>query len=331
MVWIKFLKNWKFIKGDFKMSCKYNTAEFRQFISNHQKIKPAVTDDWVLINETLNTTIGIALRSDKLDTTIYDISFRPFINFLKEENVVMNGNKIVGEFAIGVSRVLRKGSDFNETMTLRNGRLKNTITKNKLIVGKRYESLCGNEITYLGSRYVMTFQDDVYYTGCYYLYNDNKFSKIKKLHYGLIDDVIYDISKMTMVLEIDGSITCDSADTILENYRNKYKKIICFTNNKPKNYYFDLIPDVISGKDVKAFIFIERNNNKYITTQYYKKLGMMFEFEITHLGLFIDTEKVIPMGMKQSGFSKNRHLSFTTYQTDDQNKILNERINIIVK
>jgi hypothetical protein len=137
-------------------SCKYNLDEFKPFVSGKKKIVPQVSNDWELQAKSYNTTDGVALYSPLLNMTIYDLNFRDFLKFLINENVVMTGNKIAGSFIIGQARVLRKESDYNETMSIKSKRTEVIIPKKEYVIGTTYETVCGEILTYLGERYVQT-------------------------------------------------------------------------------------------------------------------------------------------------------------------------------
>ena len=138
------------------MSCKYNIDEFKPFVSGKKRITPQVTDDWELKAESYNTTDGVALYSPSLNTKIYDLNFRTFLDFLIRENVTMVGNKIEGRFIVGQARVLRKESDYLQTIATKEERTQVIIPKTDYVIGATYETVCGESITYLGERYVQT-------------------------------------------------------------------------------------------------------------------------------------------------------------------------------
>lgn len=137
-------------------ACKYNVGEFKPFVSGKKKIKPEVSDDWeVFTGGFAKSTDVLNLTSPKLDQTIFDINSTKFFKFMLDEDVTMNGNKIVGRFVIGSQRVLRKEEDYKATMATITERKSTMIPKSDFKVGYRYETVCGSTFIFAGFRYII--------------------------------------------------------------------------------------------------------------------------------------------------------------------------------
>lgn len=199
--------------------CRFNVHEFKEFTSGNKKIKPAVSDDWeVFTGGFRNSTDVLNLRSQKLGQTIYDISSDSFFKFMREENVTMHGNKIEGKFIIGMQRVLRKESDYLETMATVTERKSTMIDKGDLIVGNKYETVCGSHFVYAGARYVITQKQ-----------NPKKFvielTKISKKHFkyaakGWRGNGISDLGNQKVVKDLGPSEDSERMTSLLENHLN---------------------------------------------------------------------------------------------------------------
>lgn len=248
------------------MGCKYNLQEFKPFVSGKKKIIPAVSDDWELINASFASANGVAMKSEKLNCTIYDLEFGTFINFLKTESVTMNGSKIVGSFAIGQRRVLRKGEDFDATMKTKTKRLSTNIPKKEWKIGYIYETACGEILTYVGYRYIQKIIPKRN-TGI-------ALSKLKKEFFAVDEkENVSSVSNRKFVREVmrmpSSNPICDG---ILRNHADTthWDKYIIFSKTKP-NKDSTIKFEVRDSKEKYDGINITKHQGKYklFSTNYY--------------------------------------------------------------
>ncbi len=281
------------------MGCKYNVDEFKPFISNKIRIYPKPSTDWRLINKGLNRIESIALRSDKLDTTIYDIKFRPFINFLRTENVTMIGDQIQGEFVIGGSRVLRAVADYNETMSIKTGRLDAHIEKKNWKIGHQYESICGETVIYLGQRYTQKFKDPQQAGEL------TEFTKLKVSYFGSIDHRVQDITTRKLLQDEGSKLSENEAEALLNDFYENDWFYVAFEKIRPVNYTIGLVDsktEVRYGWLCKS-AYSTRLHAKYKPYYFYKKDGenliaWVGQVEFGHLRqVAISSAGIIPNAM----------------------------------
>ena len=254
------------------MGCKYNIDEFKPFVSGRKRIVPEVSDDWELTAESFNTKDGVALYSPKLNTKIYDLNFRDFLKFLVNENVTMIGNKINGNFIIGQARVLRKESDYLQTISIKNKRTEVIIPKSKYKIGAKYETVCGEIITYLGERFV---QRIIHKNGC------AKWSKINKKQFGKnSNNYLVDITNRKFVKMIS-----EPYETELDNENNLNTLL---DKNYTYMYYYSIrktkseIEAPLEFVESKTFNYFFRYENLMVFIPSYR------EYNGVHLGYIID-------------------------------------------
>lgn len=229
------------------MGCKYNIDEFKPFTSGGKKIIPTVANDWELQAKSYRTNDGVALYSPSLNTTIYDLDFRSFLNFLIKENVTMTGNKITGNFIIGQARVLRKESDYNETMSIKSIRTETIIPKKDYIIGATYETVCGEILTYLGERYIQTITNTV---------KGYRLSNIVKKQFAMGQQKysgVQDVTNRKFVKMISG--TTEDIKQVCENKLNN-----SFTNN----YYITV--SKTKKEALQPLTFIQDDKGHFVET-----------------------------------------------------------------
>ena len=144
----------------------------------------------------------------------------------------MIGDKILGSYVIGQQRVLRKESDYLETMATKVQRVSTSIDKKDWIIGATYETACGEVLTYLGFRYVQSIS----VTGRY----DNakiSFTKLVKKHYARNNNgYIVDVTARKFVKLISAnSNSVQECDEILNKFSNDDSRILVFTKIKPES------------------------------------------------------------------------------------------------
>ena len=323
------------------MACKYNVDEFKPFISNKKRIKPAPADDWRLINESLNLSESVALRSDKLDTTIYDIKFRPFINFLRAEDVTMHGDKIEGSFVIGMSRVLRREQDYNETMGIKNSRESVHIEKKDWKIGHKYESICGETVIYIGKRYTQKIKENLNYDSV------SDLTKLKVSYFGIIDNNIVDITLRKLLLDQGNVLSESEAEKKLENFYNDNWEYVAFEKVKPVNYTIGPISvdyEIVFGETKynysKTNTYIVYNRKYYLWEHdgkilvgcgYAKSNGILFEFNCTNEHIIVGKNeiaagKVIQQSSHRDFYYQRRFYNIYDYSNS---KLLNMRLGVI--
>lgn len=250
-------------------ACKYNTKEFATFTSGKKKIKPQPTDDWrVTTGGFKNSNDVLNLTSAKLGQTVYDIGSHSFFRFMKDENVTMNGDKIVGSFAIGTQRVLRKESDYHDTMSKITERKSTIIAKKDMIPGHEYETVCGSTFIFAGTRYFV--KSVINKSGI-------KTTQNKKYYLSYIDEKYYkkvqDVTSKKVVKDLGLKKDKEFLDNEIEKYIKKEK--ILFSSETLEKIQFELTweethenlndgynritPDYIINTN--GFVFQRVNNN----------------------------------------------------------------------
>ena len=321
------------------MSCKYNIDEFKPFTSNKTRIKPAPSDDWRLVNQSLNTNEGVGLYSEKLNTTIYDISFRPFIEFLKRENVTMIGDAIQGEFVIGMSRVLRPVADYNETMKLKDSRDSVHVEKKNYKIGHQYESMCGETVVYIGKRYTQRFRE---YAPCGTI---SRFTKLKISYFGVIDKQVQEITARKLLMDEGQKLSEQESENTMHTFYEEHWEYVVFEKNKPINYTIGPIdtPNSITfGKEYTSRYSASYSQSRYMTYEKYyffqkgdKILiswryvtsGKLREFESSPNGI-IPSEYFIAGGT-ENVYSRGPYSTGPIYEFDDS-EFLQKRLGVIL-
>lgn len=246
-------------------ACKYNTREFAPFTSGKKKIKPQPTDDWkVTTGGFKSSTDVLNLTSAKLGQTVYDIGSHSFFKFMKEENVTMNGDEIVGSFAIGTQRVLRKESDYLATMATVNERKSTVIPKKDMILGHRYETVCGSTFVFAGTRYMVKSIHNV---------NGLKATKMKKYYLSYNGKASYwtpsisDVTAKKVVKDLGKAREEDFLDKEIKAHFDKKGEILFIAKESEKVEY-----EVIWGQ-VETTLTNRHNAN---FTEFIEKDGFIY-------------------------------------------------------
>jgi len=132
------------------MYCSYNVKLFKNFVSMKTTIKPQLSDDWEMVPDTYRSKDGFKLYSKKLNQTVADIDLRRFLTFCKEQNLVIEGLKLKGEYIIGNDRSVYNLEMYSKWKEKYDKRTETIIDKKDLIPGRKYETPCGSQFTYLG-------------------------------------------------------------------------------------------------------------------------------------------------------------------------------------
>jgi len=249
------------------MYCSYNVKLFKPFISMKSKIVPAITDDWEIIPDTYRGNDGFRLYSKKLNQTVADINLRRFLRFSKENSVIINSLKLVGNFIVGNDRSVYTLDMFNKWKEKYDKRVETIIDKKDLIVGSKYETPCGSQFIYLGKYYNINFKKG-YEKG---LYSIDNLTKIKAIH--LISNAEgSNVSALSQKVKekISGNVFDEERiDDIVENYRNRPnvgyvgKEKIIATKIKLKELELDESKEY-NNRGKFEFAEIEYNNTKMI-------------------------------------------------------------------
>jgi hypothetical protein len=115
------------------------------------EVKPTLSSTWSITAQSYNRNESCILSNDE-DVSIADISIKRFFQFLKEQNITLIGNKLVGTYIIGNDRSLYTVDMYNEWREKFDKRVETSINKNDLIEGHLYKTVCGSIFLYLGKR-----------------------------------------------------------------------------------------------------------------------------------------------------------------------------------
>jgi len=265
-------------------SCRYNIKEFAPFTSGKKRIKPALASDWEVStggfqcsNDVLN------LYSPSLNQRIFDIYAPGFFNFMKNEGVTMNGDKIVGSYAIGSGRVLRKEEDYLATMATVTERKSIIIAKKDMIVGNKYETVCGSTFIFAGTRYFIKGINNK---------SGIKLTKNKKyyLSFGTSNwqtkSKISDVTSKKVVKDLGPSKKIEELDKAIEHHIKVTKDIIFCSEklekpiiemdweetnikiiSKSGSYYDTKTPDYMMDND--GFVWNKENDNYSYKVKYF--------------------------------------------------------------
>jgi hypothetical protein len=119
------------------------------------KIKPTFSETWSITAQSYNKNETCILSNEE-GVSIADISIKRFFQFMKEQNLTMIGNKLVGKFIIGNDRSLYTEEMFNIWKEKFDKRVESEIDKKDLKEGYIYQTVCGSHLLFLGKRYYMT-------------------------------------------------------------------------------------------------------------------------------------------------------------------------------
>ena len=118
--------------------CDFNAKLFKPFISMKIEITPTLSSTWTITAKSYNKNESCILSNDE-GVSIADISIKRFFQFLKEQNITLIGNKLLGTYIIGNDRSLYTVEMFNEWKEKFEKRVETLINKNDLIEGHMYK------------------------------------------------------------------------------------------------------------------------------------------------------------------------------------------------
>ena len=227
--------------------CDFNINLFNQFTSGKQKINPALSDDWELIDRTNIIRDGIALESKKLNTTVYDIPMRRYLRFCKMENITVIGNLLQGTFAVGQDRSVYSKKDFEKWTDKWNTRTENIISVKDAKAGHIYKTVCGLSVIYLGAKYVAKVSNLAYI-------ENKSYTKISKVHYihasvdfdaGNPSYGIHPKGKYKFIRDMGYALSQDEIASVFKHYYYNDMNIVYFADTlkkDPEYGYIDVKP-----------------------------------------------------------------------------------------
>lgn len=297
--------------------CDFNSRLFKEFVSNKKKIKPQLSDDWEILNRSLNTLDGIGLRSEKLNQEVYDISIRRFITLLNEFEIETRGGKLIGDFIIGADRSLYTGEIYAEWKSKFDERTETVFAKKDLIIGNRYKTVCGQTFIYLGMYYRKSVREsDISYNSCIN-WNFKNMTKCSKHHYVQWDNYnsVEEIGSNRKVVAMVDKNVMTKEECVQKMIKLHYSSIVSIISENK-------ISDTISFERVE----LEKAGIKKLTEL--KKYGEynVYFFKFKHKeGVYMwDTEKNYSLEYSERGYGR---YNFTprryTFNLNNKNGITN--------
>jgi len=134
--------------------CDYNPRLFKEFTSMKVKVKPMLSNTWTLKAQQYRKTESCIL-SNAEGTSIADISMKRLLQLMKEQNISLIGDKLIGTFIIGNDRSLYTEDMYNTWKEKYEERISTEIPIQDLIEGHMYKTVCGSTLVYLGKRYII--------------------------------------------------------------------------------------------------------------------------------------------------------------------------------
>ena len=188
--------------------CDFNPRLFRQFISKKEKIHPAMSDDWVMVPSPYVKLGGFSLKSEKLKQEVADIDLLRFLRFCREQNLVIEGLRLKGQYIVGNDRSVYTEGMYNTWREKFDKRTEVLINKNDAIPGHKYKTPCGKSIIYMGFRYISRIQFNKEM-------NLNYHSKVSKVHF-VADSLTKESWHRTYQIEsMKNKITVDEGPAVL--------------------------------------------------------------------------------------------------------------------
>lgn len=140
------------------MYCSYNVTLFKPFVSQKTKIKPALASDWEMIPANYRGNSGFKLYSKSLGQEVADIDLYRFLDFSKDQKLVIDSLMLQGEYIIGNDRSVYTRKMYDKWKGMFDKRVDEIIEKKDLIVGHSYETPCGSKFIYIGKFYNINFK-----------------------------------------------------------------------------------------------------------------------------------------------------------------------------
>lgn len=277
-----------------KMSnyCDFNPKKFKEFVSKHKKINPAMADDWEIIPETWRGNDGFSLRSEKLKQEVADINLRRFLRFSKEQNLTIIGLKLQGNYIIGNDRSVYTEEMYNQWREKFEKRTETIIPKTDWKVGHEYLTPCGKTHIYLGDRYVSNIKDAAV--------SEYRFDDITKITRKSFVAHDYNGSashfKGKFTEDKGQKMTVEECDVILEKYYNKNIYITYFGKELVKDPKYGIIEHALPKKFNTEYYYSKRTLIGKKGDYYYINNTRPY-LEVTYFGPEIE----MPVGEKPEG------------------------------
>lgn len=238
---------------------------FEPFTSDGKKIIPERTDDWIYSVYGGYSTPYVSLNSKKLNQNIVQVGVESFFKDVIKKNINIEGNKIIGLFAISSERKLEKEEIFLNYLSLKTEINSKEISKTSLIPGLTYLNNLNEECVFLGKKNTQSL-----------IFKNNLLekTKIKKVNYIFNKkfNLIQELSSKTKIISLTNqeNIGFHGIDKIIkdniENTQFLFMKDKVPTEKELISY--DFIPiqsyknNFYIDTDTNTFYF--RNNNRYV-------------------------------------------------------------------
>lgn len=134
--------------------CDYNPKLFKEFVSMKTKIKPQLSSTWTLKAEQYRKLESCTLSNEE-GVKIADISIKRLLQLMKEQNVSLIGDRLIGNFIIGNDRSLYTEEMYNTWKEKFEERISTEIPITELVEGHLYKTVCGSTLLYLGKRWTV--------------------------------------------------------------------------------------------------------------------------------------------------------------------------------
>lgn len=244
--------------------CDFNPRLFKPFTSKKTKIEPNMSDDWEIIPSQYVTIGGFSLRSKKLNQEVADINLLRFLQFCKEQNLVIEGLCLKGNYVIGNDRSVYTEEMFNKWKDTFEKRTETIIDKKDYKVGHKYKTPCGAELIYLGYKYVSRLKDS---------FDFNYKTKITKKHF-VTSTEKWECSwsveelKQKFTKDLGKVLTNDQVKEYLTKHYNSNVDITCWEDTKPKLEEYNIIE---IDYNLERALIIKRDT-KYMINDYGNRL-----------------------------------------------------------
>jgi hypothetical protein len=207
---------------------------FKEFTSDGKKIKPDVASDWIYDFKLRHSDTYISLISNELNQKILNISAKDFLSKVRKEKIKIEGNKIIGSFAISSKKELEPEELFLKYESLIEELEAKEINKQDLEEGAEYELGDKRKAIYLGNKYIQTQN-----------IKGEKFvlSKIKKAKLIYVENEVKEInSKDKFIKKVSER---KSTKEIIENARKGNTKYVLIEDFYPEelNYIYKEIEE----------------------------------------------------------------------------------------
>lgn len=274
---------------------------FEPFTSDGKKIIPERTDDWTYSVYGGYSTPYVSLNSKKLNQNIVQVGVESFFKDVIKKNINIEGNKIIGLFAISSERKLEKEEIFLNYLSLKTEINSKEISKTSLIPGLTYLNNLNEECVFLGKKNTQSL-----------IFKNNLLekTKIKKVNYifNKKSNSIQELSSKIKIISLTNkeNIGFLGIDEIIK------KNII-------KTQYLFMKDKIPSEEELIAYDFIPVKNyinkNFYFevdTNRFYLRSNSSYEYKHIDLTESIKNKENFVEKINNSDFNRlNRHAILT--------------------